>query len=43
MYIETCESGSMFEKYNTEYKDLNVFALSAANSYESSWGTYCGS
>ena len=31
MYIESCESGSMFEPYNKQYEALNVFALSAAN------------
>lgn len=39
MYIEACESGSMFEK--TKYDDLDVYAVSAANGKESSWGTYC--
>ena len=43
MYIEACESGSMFESYNKDYKDLNVYAVSAANAHESSYGTYCGS
>ena len=37
--METCESGSMFENLN--YRDLNVYALTSANSSESSWGTYC--
>ena len=41
MYIETCESGSMFSPYDQNYTDLNVYALSAANPHESSWGTYC--
>merc|ERR1711907_733263 len=39
MYLETCESGSMFEGMTTP----NVYALSASNPSESSWGTYCGS
>jgi len=39
MYIEACESGSMFE--NILKKDINVYAVSAANGKESSWGTYC--
>jgi len=39
MYVEACESGSMFE--NILEDDINVFAVSAANSKESSWGTYC--
>jgi legumain len=39
MYMESCESGSMFE--NILKKDINVYAVSAANSRESSWGAYC--
>lgn len=39
LYIEACESGSMFE--NILENDLNIYAVSAANSHESSWGTYC--
>lgn len=39
MYIEACEGGSMFEKF--DYKSLDVYALSATNSKVSSWGTYC--
>merc|ERR1712070_1234739 len=38
-YLETCESGSMFEDMNIP----GVYALSAANPTESSWGSYCGS
>lgn len=38
-YLETCESGSMFEDMSIP----NVYALSAANPTESSWGSYCGS
>jgi legumain len=38
-YLETCESGSMFVGMDIP----NVYALSAANPSESSWGTYCGS
>jgi len=38
-YLETCESGSMFEGMSTP----GVYAISAANPSESSWGTYCGS
>merc|ERR1712190_380067 len=38
-YLESCESGSMFQDMNIP----NVYALSAANPTESSWGTYCGS
>ena len=39
MYIEACESGSMFQ--NILEKDINVYALSAANAKESSWAAYC--
>lgn len=38
MYIEACESGSMFPNLR---KDINVYAVTAANAHESSWGTYC--
>jgi legumain len=38
-YLESCESGSMFEGMNIP----GVYALSAANPTESSWGSYCGS
>jgi len=38
VYMEACESGSMFT--NLE-KDLGIYAVSAANGSESSWGTYC--
>jgi legumain len=37
-YLETCESGSMFEGMTTP----GVYALSASSPTESSWGTYCG-
>jgi legumain len=39
LYIEACESGSMFEGLLP--KDLNIYVTTAANAYESSWGTYC--
>ena len=39
MYVEACESGSMFE--NILEDNLNVYAVSAANSHESSWASYC--
>merc|ERR1712127_172513 len=39
MYMEACEGGSMFEKF--DYKSLDVYALSATNSKVSSWGSYC--
>lgn len=38
-YIEACESGSMFEGILAD--DINVYAITAANAEESSWGTYC--
>lgn len=38
-YLEACESGSMFE--NILEDNLNIYAVSAANSKESSWGAYC--
>merc|ERR1739845_217315 len=38
-YLETCESGSMFQNMNIP----GVYALSASNPTEFSWGTYCGS
>ncbi|KAE9421663.1 hypothetical protein Angca_010220, partial [Angiostrongylus cantonensis] len=38
-YLESCESGSMFEKVLKS--TINVYAITAANSHESSWGTYC--
>lgn len=40
-YLETCESGSMFEGLLPT--DLPIYAVTAANAKESSWGTYCGS
>jgi len=38
-YLETCESGSMFE----DMAIPGIYALSASNPSESSWGSYCGS
>lgn len=38
-YLEACESGSMFQ--NILKDDMNIFAITAANAEESSWGTYC--
>jgi len=38
-YVEACESGSMFE--GVLPANINVFATTAANSQESSWGCYC--
>eukprot|EP00413_Alexandrium_margalefii_P020853 CAMPEP_0204567832 /NCGR_PEP_ID=MMETSP0661-20131031/36820_1 /ASSEMBLY_ACC=CAM_ASM_000606 /TAXON_ID=109239 /ORGANISM="Alexandrium margalefi, Strain AMGDE01CS-322" /LENGTH=458 /DNA_ID=CAMNT_0051575783 /DNA_START=66 /DNA_END=1439 /DNA_ORIENTATION=+ len=39
-YLETCESGSMFQGLLPP--QLPVYAVTAANAKESSWGTYCG-
>lgn len=39
VYMEACESGSMFE--NILPDDMNIYAVSAANAKESSWGSYC--
>jgi len=39
VYIEACESGSMFE--NILENNLNIYATTAANSQESSWASYC--
>jgi legumain len=39
VYIEACESGSMFQNILTD--DLGIYAVSAANGSESSWGNYC--
>jgi legumain len=39
MYIEACESGSMFEGLLDS--SLNVYVMTASSSTESSWGTYC--
>jgi legumain len=38
-YLEACESGSMFQ--NILKPSQNIYAVSAANPTESSWGTYC--
>jgi len=38
-YLEACESGSMFEKLLPE--ELKIYAVTASNSHESSWGCYC--
>eukprot|EP00899_Mesostigma_viride_P011685 jgi/Mesvir1/20517/Mv12398-RA.1 len=39
MYIEACESGSIFEGLLPP--DLNIYVATAANAEESSWATYC--
>ena len=37
-YLEACESGSMFKNLPA---DMGIFATTAANATQSSWGTYC--
>jgi hypothetical protein len=39
MYIEACESGSMFE--GLLGPELGIYVTTASNAVESSWGTYC--
>jgi legumain len=39
IYVEACESGSIFEGLMPE--DLNIYVTTASNAEESSWGTYC--
>ncbi|KAL6911720.1 hypothetical protein ACP4OV_000525 [Aristida adscensionis] len=39
IYVEACESGSLFEGLMPG--DLNVYVTTASNAEESSWGTYC--
>ncbi|KAL4426127.1 hypothetical protein ABPG77_002713 [Micractinium sp. CCAP 211/92] len=39
IYIEACESGSIFEGLLED--GLRIYATTAANAHESSWGTYC--
>ncbi|KAI6205030.1 Legumain [Aphelenchoides besseyi] len=38
-YLETCESGSMFE--GVLPNNVGILAVTAANATESSWGCYC--
>lgn len=38
-YMEACESGSMFQDILPP--NISVYATTAANAFESSWGTYC--
>jgi legumain len=40
-YLEACESGSMFQ--NVLPENISIYASSASNPTESSWGCYCGS
>ncbi len=39
IYIEACESGSMFE--NILENDLNIYGVTASNSKDSSYAAYC--
>ena len=39
VYIEACESGSMFDNILDE--NINIYATTAANPHESSWAYYC--
>lgn len=39
IYVEACESGSIFEGIMP--KDLNIYVTTASNAQESSYGTYC--
>ncbi|XP_047331620.1 vacuolar-processing enzyme-like [Impatiens glandulifera] len=39
IYVEACESGSVFEGIMPT--DLNIYVTTASNAEESSWGTYC--
>ena len=39
LYVEACESGSMFEGLLD--KSLNIYVTTAANAEESSYGCYC--
>ncbi|CAI2354904.1 unnamed protein product [Caenorhabditis sp. 36 PRJEB53466] len=38
-YLEACESGSMFD--SVLRADMDIYAITAANGHESSWGTFC--
>jgi legumain len=39
IFLEACESGSMFE--NIDLESMNTWALTATNSTSPSYGTYC--
>jgi hypothetical protein len=39
VYLEACESGSVFEGLLPN--NLSIYATTASNAFESSWGTYC--
>lgn len=38
-FVEACESGSIFQGMLDD--EMRIFATTAANALESSWGTYC--
>ena len=38
-YLEACESGSMFPGLMGDDK---IYAMTASNASDSSWGAYCG-
>lgn len=40
LYVEACESGSIFEGMIDDSL-ANIWATTAANAQESSWGVYC--
>lgn len=39
IYVEACESGSIFEGIMPS--DLNIYVTTASNAQENSFGTYC--
>ncbi|KAJ0632297.1 putative legumain protein [Helianthus annuus] len=39
IYVESCESGSIFEGLLKE--NMNIYVTTASNADENSWGTYC--
>ncbi|KAL5216444.1 hypothetical protein ABZP36_007845 [Zizania latifolia] len=39
IYVESCESGSIFQGLLPD--DLNIYVTTASNSSENSWATYC--
>ncbi|PON53815.1 Peptidase C13, legumain [Parasponia andersonii] len=39
IYVEACESGSIFEGIMP--RDMNIYVTTASNAQENSWGTYC--
>ncbi|XP_073157327.1 legumain [Henckelia pumila] len=39
LYVEACESGSLFEGMMPD--NLNIYVTTASNADENSWGTYC--